>query len=90
MGKFEFKPDAVALKPMKKTLTMADRARIEAEVPKKMTRAEAKEKKESEVSKLFSLLTDITHKKNGGSRSGGNRKPRPDLFDPVLRYKLYC
>ena len=48
MGKFEFNPEAVALKPLKKTLTMADRARIEAEVPKKMTRAEAKEKKELE------------------------------------------
>ena len=48
MGKFEFKPDDVMLKPIKKVLTMEERARIESEVPKKMTRAEAKEKKELE------------------------------------------
>ena len=48
MGKFEFNAEAVALKPLKKSYTAADRARIEAEVPKKMSRAEAREKKELE------------------------------------------
>ena len=48
MGKFEFNSNAVALKPLQKSLTAADRARIDQEVPKKMTRAEAKEKKELE------------------------------------------
>ena len=42
MGKVEFDKDAVAPKPLRKTLTIEDRLRIEAEVPKKMTRAEAK------------------------------------------------
>ena len=48
MGKFEFNAEAVALKPLKKNFSAADRARIEAEVPKKMSRAEAREKKELE------------------------------------------
>ena len=48
MGKFEFNAEAVALKPLKKSYSAADRARIEAEVPKKMSRAEAREKKELE------------------------------------------
>ena len=48
MGKFALDADAVALKPIKKTMTVAERRQIESEVPKKMTRAEAKEKKELE------------------------------------------
>merc|ERR1711953_1443254 len=48
MGKLVLDAEAVAPKPLVKTLTEEDRRRIDAEVPKKMTRAEAKEKKELE------------------------------------------
>ena len=48
MGKLVLDADAVALKPIKKTMTVAEKRQIESEVPRKMTRAEAKEKKELE------------------------------------------
>jgi len=48
MGKLQLDAEAVALKPIKKTMTVAEKRQIESEVPRKMTRAEAKEKKELE------------------------------------------